>query len=167
MTGMYSRPFELDASLGFVSPLLVGLLAYWNDKRGTRPMPSRTDIDPTDAALRQHIGFIVLADVIGRPPRFRYRLIGSKITEAVGRDATGRWLDELYAPGDYENMIVAYRWVVQHRAPLRITGDLKHANRQWLDMESLDLPLSSDGEAVDVILTRSVLTRAPGKGRSA
>ena len=58
-------------------------------------------------------------------------------------------------------MIVAYRWLVQNRAPLRITGDLRHANRDWLDMESLDLPLSSDGEAVDVILTRSVLTRAP------
>jgi len=160
VTGMYSRPFELDASLGFASPLLVDLLAYWDAKRGQRLMPSRADIDPTDAALRKHIGFIVLVDVIGKPARFRFRLIGSKITEAVGRDSTGRWLDELYSPADYENMIVAYRWLVQHRAPMRIVGDLRHANREWLEMESLDLPLSSDGETVDVILTRSILSAA-------
>jgi hypothetical protein len=159
---MYARPFTLDASLGFASPLLVGLLAYWHEKRGARAMPARADIDPTDMALRPHIGFIVLADVIGRPARFRYRLIGSRITAEVGRDSTGKWLDELYSPIDYENMIVAYRWVVQNRAPLRITGNLRHANRAWLDMESLDLPLSSDGETVDVILTRSILRSTAG-----
>lgn len=161
MTDMYSRPFELDAALRFKSPLLAGLLAYWQEKRGGRLMPSRADIDPADVALRGHVGFIVLTDVVGRPPRFRYRLIGSRITAEVGRDSTGKWLDELYAPDDYEYMIVAYRWVVENRAPIRITGDLRHADRDWLDMESLDLPLSSDAETVDVILTRSVLTHVP------
>ncbi|HYM30309.1 MAG TPA: PAS domain-containing protein [Candidatus Cybelea sp.] len=161
MADMYARPLVLDASLTFTSPPLVDLLAYWNEKRLERTMPSRADIDPTDPAMRPHLGFIVLIDVIGRPPRFRFRLIGSKITEEVGRDSTGRWLDELYSPADYENMIVAYRWVVQNRAPMRITGNLRHANRAWLDMESLDLPLSSDGDTVDMILTRSVLSRAP------
>jgi hypothetical protein len=158
MPNMYSRPLQLDSSLSFQSPLLADLLSHWNAKRGTRAMPARADIDPTDPALRSHLGFILLADVVGEPPRFRFRLIGSKITELVGRDSTGKWFDELYSPADYESVTAAYRWVVQNRAPLRITGNLRHANREWLDMESLDLPLSSDGENVDVILTRSVLT---------
>jgi hypothetical protein len=54
-------------------------------------------------------------------------------------------------------MVAAYRWVVAHRAPLRITGNLHHENRSWVDMESIDLPLSSEGCAVDMIMTRSVL----------
>jgi hypothetical protein len=55
-------------------------------------------------------------------------------------------------------MIVAYRWVVARCAPLRITGNLRHVNRSWIDMESIDLPLSSDGQTVNMIMTRSVLS---------
>jgi hypothetical protein len=161
MAEMYDRPFELDSTLRFDSPVLSGLLDYWQQKRGARAMPSRAEVDPTDAALRRHLGFIVLTDVFGEPPRFRFRLIGSRVTELVGRDMTGRILDELYRADDYENAIAAYRWVVKHRAPLRIKGNLRHANRDWIDMESLDLPLSSDGISVDIILTRSVFTNTP------
>lgn len=157
----YPHPFALDPALGFAAPELATLLAYWQEKRGAgRKMPARADIDPADPALRSHIGYLILVDVIGRPPRFRYRLVGSRITAEVGRNATGRWLDELYAPGDYRHMIPPYLWVVQHGAPLRSTGDLGFVERDWLRLEALDLPLSSDGERVDVILTRVVLTRA-------
>ena len=157
MNEMYRRPFELDPDLGFRSPLLSDLLRYWREKRGDRTMPRRVDIDPLDSGLRPHLGFLVLTDVI-EAARFRFRLIGSTLTAIVGRDSTGKYLDAVYSPVDYEHMIVAYRWVVTHRVPLRITGDLRHANRSWIDMESLDMPLSSDGRTVDMILTRSVLS---------
>jgi hypothetical protein len=158
MSDMYSRPFGLDPSLGFDSPLLVDLLGYWRGKCGDRAMPRRADIDPLDPALRPHLGFLVMTDVTAEG-RFRFRLVGSALTAIVGRDSTGKYLDEVYSPADYEHMIVAFRWVVAHRAPLRITGNLRHANRAWIEMESADLPLSSDGRAVDVILTRSVLAK--------
>jgi hypothetical protein len=157
MNDTYQRPFDLDPGLCFQSPLLDDLHRYWLKKRGERAMPQRADIDPVDPEIRPHLGFIVLTDVV-QPGRFRYRLVGSMLTRLVGRDATGRYLDELYSPADYEYMIVAYRWVVEHRAPLRIAGNLRHANRSWIDMESIDLPLSSDGQTVNMIMTRSVLS---------
>ncbi len=156
MNKIYRRPFDLDPDLGFESPLLVDLHRYWLEKRGDRIMPRRADIDPVDPALRPHLGYLVLTDVV-EAARLRFRLIGSALTEAVGRDSTGRYLDELYSPEDYERMIVAFRWVVAHRASLRIRGDLRHEKHWWVDMESLDLPLSSDGRTVDMIMTRSVL----------
>ncbi len=157
MSDMYRRPFDLDPGLGLRSPLLIDLLRYWREKCGGRAMPRRADIDPLDLGLRPHLGFLVLTDVV-ESARFRFRLIGSTLTAIVGRDSTGKYLDEVYSPADYAYMIVAYRWVVAHRAPLRITGDLRHANRSWIDMESLDMPLSSDGSTVDMIMTRSVLS---------
>lgn len=156
MNDIYRRPFDLDPSLCFQSPLLVDLHSFWREKSAGRPMPRRADIDPVDPALRPHLGFVVLTDVL-EAERFRFRLIGSALTAAVGRDSTGKYLDEVYSPDDYQYMVAAYRWVVAHRAPLRITGNLHHENRSWLDMESIDLPLSSDGCAVDMIMTRSVL----------
>ena len=158
MNHIYQRPFNLDPGLGFQSPLLIDLHRYWLERRGDRAMPQRADIDPIHTAFRPHLGFVVLTDVV-EPLRFRFRLIGSTLTTVVGRDSTGRYLDEVYSPADYEYMIVAYRWVVAHQAPLRITGNLRHENRSWIDMESVDLPLSSDGRAVDMIMTRSVLGR--------
>lgn len=161
MHDRYQRPFELDPQLNFTSPLLVDLHRYWRDRCGDRAMPGRADIDPLDPALRPHLGFLVLTDVLadgaGGPERFRFRLIGSTMTRIVGRNSTGKFLDELYSPADYAAMIVAYRSVVASRAPLRIIGTLRHANRSWIEMESLDLPLSRDGASVDMILTRSVL----------
>jgi hypothetical protein len=156
MNQIYQRPFDLDPGLGFQSSLLTDLHQYWLEKRGDRAMPRRADIDPLHPALRRHLGFVVLTDVL-EPVRFRFRLIGSTLTSIVGRDSTGRYLDEVYSPADYEYMIVAYRWVVVHRAPLRISGNLRHENRSWIDMESIDMPLSSDGVVVDMIMTRSVL----------
>lgn len=159
MNHIYRQPFNLDPGLIFQSPLLVDLHRYWRQKRPDRAMPRRADIDPLDPGLRPHLGFVVLTDVV-EPARFRFRLIGSALTTTVGRDSTGKYLDDVYSPEDYEYMIGAYRWVVAHRAPLRVTGNLRHENRSWIDMESLDLPLSSDGRIVDMIMTRSVLSRA-------
>lgn len=158
MNEMYRRPFELDPGLRLQSPLLVDMLRYWREKCGGRTMASRADIDPVDPALRPHLGFVVLTDV--EATRFRFRLIGSALTAIVGRDATGQYLDEIYSAADYEYMIAAYRWVVAQRKPLRITGNLHHADHSWIDMESIDLPLSSDGRTVDMIMTRSVLKGA-------
>jgi hypothetical protein len=155
---IYQRPFELDPGLSFESPLLAQLHRYWLNRRGERAMPGRSDIDPLDPELRAHLGYIVLTDVV-EPARFRFRLVGSTLTDIVGRDSTGKYLDEVYSPTDYEHMIVAFRWVVSNRVPLRITGNLRHAKRAWIDMKSIDLPLSSDGYKVNMILTRSVLSR--------
>ena len=164
MNDIYQRPFDLDPDLRFRSPLLSDLLRYWLNKCGERTMPRRADIDPGDLEFRPHLGFVVLTDV-AEPMRFRFRLVGSLLTGIVGRDSTRKYLDEVYSPADYEHMIVAFRWVVTHRAPLRITGNLRHANRAWIDMESIDLPLSNDGNTVNMILTRSVLSSANDRGR--
>jgi hypothetical protein len=149
--------FTLDPTLAFGSPLLAELLAYWRGKCGDRAMPPRAAIDPSE--LLDHIGWIILTDVLESPPRFRYRLIGTEITRLVGRDMTGRFLDEVYVPAIHEIAVSGFRWIIEHRRPLRITGTLDHAQNKQIMMESIDLPLSSDGETVTMILTRTLYSR--------
>lgn len=155
MSKFHVETLRIDPTLKFEAQALRHLWQYWNRKRGERAMPGRPDIEPLE--LKPHLGRLVLADVVrgGPETRFRYRLIGTAVTDLVGRDATGKFLDDLYGV-NYEFMIVAYRWVAANRRPLRVTGDLRHAQREWVHIESLDLPLSRDGETVDMILTRSV-----------
>jgi len=102
---IYQRPFELDPGLSFQNPLLVELHRYWLNRRGERAIPRRSDIDPLDRELRPHLGYIVLTDVV-EPERFRFRLVGSTLTKIVGRDSTGKYLDEVYSPIDYEHGIM-------------------------------------------------------------
>jgi len=155
MLDLYCLPIELNPALHFDRSLLGKLLVYWNHKRRSRLMPSRADLDPCDLPLRAHMGMIVLTDVIGDPPRFRYRLVGSKITAAVGRDATGNWLDEIFSPKEFEKRVRGYRWVASHRIPLRVVSHLRLVTQQWIEVETLVLPLSREDNTVDMILSVS------------
>ncbi|HYL57295.1 MAG TPA: PAS domain-containing protein, partial [Candidatus Acidoferrales bacterium] len=110
--------FTLDPSLAVKHRLLSHLLAYWRCKAGARAMPARADIDPLD--LREHMGWMILTDVASSPLRFRFRLIGAEVTRLVGRDSTGKFWDEIYAPAIYDATTAAMRWVVEHRRPLRV-----------------------------------------------
>ena len=138
----------------FDNDRLRELRDIWELKRNGRAMPSRADFDPLD--LKQDLGWIVLVDVENGPTRFRYRLIGTKITELVGRDATGAYLDELYPASVQEIATMSFRKLLTSRRPNRILGTMHHAKKGHLNFEAIDLPLSSDGETVDMIMVRSV-----------
>jgi hypothetical protein len=45
------------------------LYDYWHEKRGTRAMPSRADIDPLE--LKGVLGWVLLLDVDWSGPRLR------------------------------------------------------------------------------------------------
>jgi len=141
----------------FDSEPLRKLHAHWNRKRGDRRMPSRGDFDPLE--LKDDLGWITLVDVEPDPTRFRYRLVGTNITELMGRDATGAYLDELY-PASVEPVATSsFRDLVRSGTPNRVLGTMRHAERGFLSFESVDLPLSSDGQTVDMIMVRSVFRR--------
>jgi hypothetical protein len=131
-------------------PRLIRLYEHWDAKRNGRPMPSRADMDPLD--LPFVLGHLLLMDVTGPPLRFRYRLIGSALTQRAGRDLTGRFVNEL-PEGDYRKSVIEWHTsVVEDRAPRRrLTRRVIDA--RWQHYEILTMPLSSDGESVDMTLT--------------
>ncbi len=134
-------------------PTLAFLHGYWEAKRSGREMPSRADIGP--AEMREHLGWICMLDVLDGGADFRYRLIGTMITEYFFWDATGKTVSEAFAaqPARLRDAVLGVcRCTVQARVPLRVYGNSGWAGRGLEECEGLYLPLSGDGTNVDVLL---------------
>ena len=56
-------------------------------------MPPRSAIRP-DEIVKQ-LPSVALLDVVGDPPRFRFRLFGTQLVAAYGQDLTGKFVDEI------------------------------------------------------------------------
>ncbi len=153
---------NIDPDLVFEKPSLSKLLAYWNEKRGRRRMSSRADIDPLD--LPKHLGHLCLVDIEHDPLRLRYRLIGAAITETMGRDMTGRYFDDIYEDDILRDSVAAHAWIVEHRAPLRMFGHALYSSKSYYLYEILNLPLSDDGETVNMVFGELRFSLAHGDG---
>lgn len=131
-------------------PLLTELLAYWERKRAGRPMPSRADVDP--AEIPRLLPHLRLTEVIGGGRRFRYRLVGTAIVEAYGREHTGHHLDEVLSDERLAFVEGLYRTVCERQRPVfartYYIGPWAVPNFARRVM----VPLSEDGETVNVIM---------------
>ena len=58
-------------------------------------MPSRAEIEPTE--IPTLLPYLALIDVELNPRRFRWRLVGTHITGAMGYDYTRFYFDEKYS----------------------------------------------------------------------
>lgn len=133
-------------------PELCRLLEYWQVKRRTLGrLPARADIDPLE--MRFALGHLILADVEpGDPIRFRHRLIGTRIVEHAGYDATGLYVDDIPDQELARRLTESYRTVIATREPVhdRVNGMV---GGRPLNLEILRLPLSQDGTTIGMVLT--------------
>jgi hypothetical protein len=133
------------------NPKLQRLYEYWVAKCGDRKMPARADLDSIDMAFA--MGNIILADVVaGTPPRFYIRLHGTTLSERVGYDLTGKMLDEMPVPEFRDLAHRSFSKVVATGEPVHALADRLVDNRMQR-YEAIIMPLSADGERVDMLLT--------------
>ena len=131
---------------------LRGLFEYWEGRRGARRMPARADIDP--AEFKPLIGRVSVIDVLGEDDasyRFRFRLAATPFCRAVGREMTGKMLEELPSPATRAFLKSNYIEVAKTAQPLAISGAMRLDGRDWMG-ECLILPLSAEGERVERLL---------------
>lgn len=126
------------------------LEALWQSKRGTRTLPSRDDFDPL--ALKEHLSSLYITERLDDGD-FRYRLIGTGVTTAMGRDVTGMRLSEVYEPHDRDTIVGLFRKICQRRVPYWRAGRTRFTEEDYRLFEAVFLPLGSDGETVDQVLT--------------
>lgn len=89
---------------------------YWRERHPANGLPGRQHIDPLDVVSL--LPGIWLLDVQREPFRLRYRLVGTRVTESIGREVTGLWMDEAHpdassVPGYFDR----YRSVVDSAQP--------------------------------------------------
>jgi len=134
-------------------PDLATILSYWNDKRGERLAPPRSAIDPSD--FIEALPRVKLVDVLRGASGdldFRFRLAGTWIGNVLGTELTHlRPLD--LQPPQFGTMVHQhYVQCVRERRPLLHKVEIDSVRRIH-NYARLLLPLSSDGEQVDMLMT--------------
>lgn len=145
-------------------PDIRAMYLYWLGKKGQRAMPSRADIDPGE--IKRFLPHITLVDVVEDERRFVYRLVGTQEVELRGYDPTGHAVGDAYFASSPEAAIANYERVRRTRAPHYVADPFQVVDR-YVGEEDLFLPLSHDGEAVNMILVFSIakdLHEAPPYG---
>jgi hypothetical protein len=139
---------------------LKRLYDYWTERCSGKRLPARRDVDPLDFGYA--LGRVSLIDVVGEPRRFWYRLVSTQLTERLGYEMTGKPLEDI---PDVEMRRYAervYGAAVEKRVPLYFRDAPVLDGNRW-ESEALILPLSADGEAVDMLMIYRT-TEGPKRG---
>jgi hypothetical protein len=140
------------------------LYAYWQELRGRRPAPERSEIEPE--AIRGILSetFILALE---RPARYPFRLAGTRVCALFDRELKGVPFLELWDETSRRTLvdllaILADEWVGTVAAV-----SAHNTEGQAIDLELLLLPLS----ATRPVLQRSIgvlapMTATPGIGAS-
>jgi hypothetical protein len=142
-----------------VARSIEALVEYWQSKCAGRPMPRRADIDPVE--IPAHLADVMLIDVLDGGADFRYRLVGTRIVQAMARDATSRRISELHGgqPGIFAKVRSLYLRPVLLKRPIFVRGHIFWLpTRDGRQFEAGYLPLSDDGDNVNILLAESVFT---------
>ncbi len=135
--------------LALKSPINQRGFDYWNLKRGSKAMPARDDIDPSE--ILKTLPHVFLLDVRPEPLDFRYRLIGTKMDEHMTGSYTGLWMSEIPHQKAPSRIWASCRQVVEQKQPLSSDTPYVGKHKEFLTTEDLIMPLSDDGEQVNML----------------
>jgi hypothetical protein len=145
-------PAPIGGEADLETPSLRQLWLFLEAKRGARAMLSRADIDPGE--LKSVLPRVGLVEVHRDPLRFRIRLAGTSWRSDLGFEPTGMWLDDW--PHATQRRLLAESWgaVVEGRHPVCTR---RHAVIDGVSLvfEAMILPLSPNGETINMLLTIS------------
>lgn len=148
------------AALAGLPENLHQMLAYWQGKCAGRAMPARADINP--AEIKTLLPDLILVDVVYKAdakPDFVYRLVGTRETEIRGANPTGRRVAEAFHGPSADNVLGCYLKVVAGKAPLLDDEYFFREDDNYADEANLFLPLSNDGQNVNMILVFTAYRR--------
>ncbi len=131
---------------------LIRLYDYWLSKSKEESIPSRAQIDPLDVPELLPIIFLVDVTWHNEEPEFSFRLVGSKITEVVGSDPTGKNFLSFYSEANLKPMTEIYAQVARSGVPFVNNSSAPFSDKDFVKLGRLLLPLSEDAVRVDMIL---------------
>ena len=144
------KPEETEARIAACHADIRAMVAYWREKAGPHRMPRRSDIDPGDVV--PFLSRITLVDVVPDARRFVYRLVGTEEVANRGNDPTGRSVIEAFFATSAEESLSYYGYVAQYGEPYCFRGDYYAPDGGLEKQDVIFLPLSDDGQSVNMIL---------------
>jgi hypothetical protein len=157
-----SWPAFCDAQLQFESKVLAGLLAIWRGLGGG--IPRRDQL--TAQLLKPYLGDVAIFEQMANaPPRYRTRLIGTRITQVVG-EMQGKMVDEVVPPELLPRWHYLFDMTLQVRHPFRLTARVDFRQLDFLEAEMLFAPLLESGEVPTMIFSGVIFRRRPPSGQT-
>jgi hypothetical protein len=134
------------------------LFDYWNLRRGTRPAPERSDIEP--GAIRR-----VLADtfMLTFDPRagHPFRIAGTRVCAAFGRELKGVGFTDIWARASHDPIRELLTTVATETVGEVAGASGRSSGGEALELELLLLPLAHRGGAGTRLLGGLVPTEVP------
>jgi len=121
------------------------LLALWNEKRGSRRLPPRSDFD--FYTCTRWLGHLSIAKIIEGPKTYLMTLHGTASAEYFRRDFTGRFLEDVFSECGMPWAIDAYCKAHLTREPVTMETEPFFLNGSALRMKRIILPLGRDEHA--------------------
>ncbi|MEO0830872.1 MAG: PAS domain-containing protein [Pseudomonadota bacterium] len=144
-------------------PAVTELEAYWNDLRGTRAVPMRSEIDPR--RIEDCLEFAFILERIA-PGLARFRLAGTHLNDLIGMEVRGMPITSIFAPSAREKMGEALEEVFTGPSVVSVSVSADRGfGKPPLDGRLLLLPLKSDfgdvSRALGCLVTSGQIGRAP------
>lgn len=146
-------------------PRVRGFHAHWESLRpGPGILPARRHFDPI--RVPHLLPNVWLLDIVGHPPRFRYRVIGTALDVDKLAGATGRFMDEVSSDFPDSPTYPDYLAVARGEISWRRGPPAFRFMAAWRTIERVMLPLAADGRTPDMMLNFTVVLesapRPPG-----
>ena len=139
-------------------PVVLQGVALWQELRGTRKFPSRSDVTPR--GLGPLLRNTLLIAVIDGGADYQFRIVGDAPVVALGRNFQGVCLSEMDETGNMRGVTCRelYGSVVRTGEPRAIRGCMaSNIERMFpIQCEAVFLPLGPDETTVDYLLGFSV-----------
>lgn len=133
--------------------------AHWDGVRpGPGLLPARRHFDPI--RVPHLLPNVWLLDIVGAPPRFRYRLIGTALEVHQLAGATGRFMDEVSPDFPGSPTYPDYLAVARGEISWRRGPPAFRFMAAWRTIERVLLPLAADGRTPDLMLNLTVVLEA-------
>lgn len=153
----YPRTTDMAVMAARCYPDTLAFYKYWLSKVvAPRTMPSRADLDP--AEMKGWLPCIQLIDVHENPRRLVYRLVGESEVRVRGYNPTGRSVAETAIGQGTSDPLGNYAIVINEKKPVYDFSKINHSHGPQgsgylVSQECVLLPLSDDGEHVNMVVT--------------
>lgn len=139
--------------LDYCHEFIAELYKIWLTWGEEGKLPGRKDFDPID--LAKYLRNVSLVDVDHENQDFRYRLLGTAAVEFRKWDPTGKSVKEGFIGETYHRSWNNYSFVVESKSFLYDCATVPAPSGFLVSDEALFLPLSNDGDTVDMIFVFS------------
>jgi hypothetical protein len=136
------------------------LFRYWAERADAQGAPSRAQIDPLTHFPRLMPTTMLLgversavAEQRGGECRFRYRIVGNELSTRAGRELTGKYMDECFAPADLSaDFAIYHRCIAGRLCYWGRRTSVVDGRKDWEVYNRIILPiLDAEGHSVDYL----------------